>query len=127
VVDRLRLLVVDDDADLRTFVETVLASEQIEACFAADGGAALALLESRTFDLMLTDVRMPAIDGYELARRARLLRPELRVLFMSGYANDADLDPARDGFVPKPFRPRELLGCIYEIAGRRPDRAGPIR
>jgi len=129
MVDRqqLRLLVVDDDADVRNFVETVLAFEQIEARFAADASTALGLLESENFNILLTDVRMPEIDGYELARRARALRPELRVLFMSAYAHEVGLDPIRDDFVPKPFRPRELLGCIYEIAGRNQDRPGQIR
>ena len=125
--ERLRILVVDDDEDVRDFVETVLMREEIEACFAADGAAALALLGSREFDLLLTDVRMPGIDGHQLACRARALRPALRALFMSAYRDDRELDPALDGFVEKPFRPRELLGCIFEIAGRRADRGGPIR
>jgi len=125
--ERLRILVVDDDEDVRDFVETVLTREEIEACFAADGAAALTLLGRREFDLLLTDVRMPGIDGHELASRARTLRPGLRALFISAFRDDRELDPALDGFVEKPFRPRELLGCIFEIAGRNPDRGGPIR
>jgi CheY-like chemotaxis protein len=125
--ERLRILVVDDDEDVREFVETVLTREEIEACFAADGAAALALLRSREFDLLLTDVRMPGLDGHELAGRARALRPGLRALFMSAFRDDRELDPALEGFVEKPFRPRELLGCIFEIAGRSQDRGGPLR
>jgi two-component system, cell cycle response regulator CpdR len=124
---RLRILVVDDDEDGRDFVETVLSREEIEACFAADGAAALTLLGGREFDLLLTDVRMPGIDGHELACRARALRPGLRALYMSAFHDSHELDPALDGFVAKPFRPRELLGCIFEIAGRNPDRSGPLR
>jgi DNA-binding response OmpR family regulator len=124
---RLRLLVVDQDEDVREFVETVLTREGIAARFTADGAAALALLAAEEFDLMLTELRPQGIDARELARRARRLRPELRVLFMSADADDAGIDPVLDGFVPKPFRPRELLGCIYEIAGRGPGRSGPLR
>jgi CheY-like chemotaxis protein len=114
----LRVLVADDDADIREFVETVLADEQFSASFAADGEQALRLLQTQEFDLLLTDIRMPGMTGFELVRRARAIRPELRVLFMSGFASEYKIDPRRDDFVPKPFRPRELLGCIFEIMGR---------
>jgi CheY-like chemotaxis protein len=126
----LRVLVADDDADIREFVETVLAEEQFSATFAADGRQALELLETAEFDLLLTDIRMPGMTGFELVRRARETHPDLRVLYMSGFAAEYSIDPGRDDFVPKPFRPRELLGCIFEIMGRgrgagadrRPDR-----
>jgi CheY-like chemotaxis protein len=114
----LRMLVVDDDADVREFVESVLADEPFEASFAAGGEEALELLRARSFDLLLTDIRMPHMTGFELVRRAREITPDLRVLFMSGFARQYKVDPARDDFVQKPFRPRELLGCIYEILGR---------
>jgi CheY-like chemotaxis protein len=114
----LRVLVADDDADIREFVETVLADEQFSATFAPDGRQALEFLEAAEFDLLLTDIRMPGMTGFELVRRARATHPDLRVLYMSGFAAEYRIDPRRDDFVPKPFRPRELLGCIFEIMGR---------
>jgi DNA-binding response OmpR family regulator len=62
---------------------------------------------------------MPGVDGFELVKRARQTRPKLRVLFMSGYAAEYHIDPDRDDFVAKPFDPRQLLGCIYEILARK--------
>jgi two-component system cell cycle sensor histidine kinase/response regulator CckA len=112
------VLVVDDDPDIRTFVETILVEEGIEAVVAPDAQEALRCLAERCFDLLLTDIRMPDLDGFDLVQRARRAYPELRVLFMSGYSREYRLDPERDEFVAKPFRPRELLGCVYEILSR---------
>jgi CheY-like chemotaxis protein len=118
--EKVRLLVVDDHEDVRRFVEEVLLDdENIDPAFASGGEAALRMLEAQPFDLLLTDIRMPGMDGFELVRRARVIRPELRVLFMSGYAKEYKIDPSRDDFVSKPFKPRELLGCIYEIVRRK--------
>jgi DNA-binding response OmpR family regulator len=115
-----RVLVVDDDPDIREFVETVLAENGFETMVAEDGLAALRALAAESFDLLLTDVRMPGLDGFQLVARAREQKPDLRVLFMSGYTAEYKIDPVREDFVAKPFRPRELLGCIYEILRRRP-------
>jgi two-component system cell cycle sensor histidine kinase/response regulator CckA len=112
------VLVVDDDPDIRTFVETILVEEGIEAVVAPDAQEALRCLAERCFDLLLTDIRMPGLDGFQLVRQARRAYPELRVLFMSGFSREYHLDPERDEFVAKPFRPRELLGCVYEILSR---------
>jgi two-component system cell cycle response regulator CpdR len=68
--------------------------------------------------LLLTDLRMPGIDGLELARRAKELNPDLRTLFMSGYAARYRIDPSREDFIGKPFLAHELIGCVYEILGR---------
>jgi two-component system, cell cycle response regulator CpdR len=119
--DMPRILVVDDDIDVREFVSTVLADEDFDAVAAQDGGEALALLSDGEYDLLLTDIRMPGIDGFELVRRARRAQPDLRVLFMSGFSAQYDIDPNRDDFVAKPFRSRELLGCIFEILARKGD------
>src|SRR5688572_24186869 len=73
----LRVLVADDDADIREFVETVLADEQFSATFADDGRQALEFLEAGEFDLLLTDIRMPGMSGFELVRQARLTHPDL--------------------------------------------------
>jgi DNA-binding response OmpR family regulator len=114
-----RILVVDDDIDVRDFVSAMLAQENFDAVSAQDGGEALALLGDGDYDLLLTDIRMPGVDGFELVKRARQTLPDLRVLFMSGYAAEYHIDPDRDDFVAKPFDPRQLLGCIYEILARK--------
>jgi CheY-like chemotaxis protein len=121
----LTVLVVDDDCDARSVVETVLRDDGIRVVGVADPVDALLMLQTRHFDLLLTDIRMPAMDGLELARRARELRPALRVLFLSAYAKELDIDPAREAWVMKPFRSHELLGCIYETLSRNTGESRP--
>jgi DNA-binding response OmpR family regulator len=113
-----RILVVDDDQGVRTFVEAVLAESGFEAVAVAGGAEALQALDRSAFDLLLTDIRMPEMDGFELVKRARRSHPGLRVLFISGYASEYPIDWARDDFLAKPFRPRHLLDRIDEILGR---------
>jgi CheY-like chemotaxis protein len=115
-----RVLVVDDDPGVLSFVETVLVGDGFEAVAVAGGAEALRALDRSAFDLLLTDIRMPEMDGFELVKRARQTHPDLRVLYMSGYTSEHPIDWARDDFVSKPFRPRQLLGCIYVILGRMP-------
>jgi len=113
------IMVVDDDADVR---EMTVAG--LEDCgyrvLEADGGAAcLRLLESEPVDLLLLDFAMPSMNGAELARLARCTRPEVRVLFMTGYA---DLEALRSFAAPqeilrKPFRLAALAQQV-EVALR---------
>jgi len=116
-----RILVVDDDPEVRLFVETVLSDSGLATTAAGDGADALRQLARSSFDLLLTDIRMPGMDGFELAQRARALDPALAVLFMSGYSAEYRFDPAHDDFIAKPFRPRQLLSCVHRIINR-PDR-----
>jgi CheY-like chemotaxis protein len=114
-----RVLVVDDDPDMRDIIQAILEQERIEATIVADGFEALSILAATGADLLLTDIRMPGLDGFELAKRARAVHPDLCVLFMSGYASEYRIDPDRDDFVAKPFQPRQLIGCIFEILHRK--------
>jgi CheY-like chemotaxis protein len=114
----IRILVADDDEDVRELVRAVLAERNFEVTVAVDANEALQLLSERDFAVLLTDLRMPGMDGLELARAAKQRRPDLRTLFMSGYAAHYRIDPAREDFIAKPFLPHELVGCIYEILSR---------
>ena len=108
------ILVVDDDQALLDLAPEVLAKPGYLVATAESGYEAIRILADRHVDLMVIDVRMPGIDGFELARQARLMRPRMRVLFMSGHAGEL-----RRGEVPpfgvlleKPVRPAELLAAI---------------
>jgi PAS domain S-box-containing protein len=103
-----RILLVDDDDHVRATTARMLLSAGCGAVLEArDGGEALELVESGAdFDVLVTDLIMPRMDGVELALRLRASRPELRVLYVSGYAADVLGDEAsapNSAYLPKPF------------------------
>ena len=102
------ILVVEDDATVRLVLADVLQELGYNVLLASDARPAIPLLQSdRRIDLMLSDVVLPHIDGRKLAEIARAARPDLKVLFVSGYAENATLrsdflDPGMD-MISKPF------------------------
>jgi CheY-like chemotaxis protein len=83
-----RILVVDDEDAIRRFVDRVLRDAGYQTCVAPDGASALRLVETGgSFDLLLTDLNMPEMAGDELARRVRLVHPDLAVLYLTGFAD----------------------------------------
>lgn len=117
----LRVLVADDDADIREFVETVLAEEQFAATFAADGRQALEFLEASEFDLLLTDIRMPIMDGIALALAAKRDYPDLTILLMTGFADQRERAKGLQAIVAdvltKPFSLADLRATVARVLG----------
>jgi CheY-like chemotaxis protein len=110
------ILVVDDDPDILEYASGVLRECGYTVLGAADGAAALRLLDRRDrVDLLFTDVVMPGIDGFEVARRALLQMPGLKVLFTSGYAADP---PPAIRLLKKPYRPQQLFVEVAAALGR---------
>lgn len=91
---------------------------------AANGGEALLACEKSRGEiaLMITDLVMPGMSGQELAQRLALLRPEMKVLYMSGYSSHAAVAngdfQSRDGFIQKPFSPHDLTDKVRAILDR---------
>jgi signal transduction histidine kinase/ActR/RegA family two-component response regulator len=118
--DGQRVLVVEDDPAVRLLVREVLEELGYTAVEAAEPHAALPILASSThFDLLISDVGLPGMNGRELAEIARTHRPELPILFITGYAQNAAI---RAGFlgtnmsmVTKPFRLDDLAAKISEL------------
>ena len=114
------VLVVEDEAVVRGLIVEVLSDLGYQALEAADGASGLELLQSaRRIDLLVTDVGLPGLNGRQLADAARTLRPDLRVLFMTGYAENAALasgflDPGME-IITKPFDMETLAGRIRKI------------
>lgn len=85
---RRRILIVDDEDAIRSFADRVLRDAGYETRVTVDGASALRLVEAgESFDLLLTDLHMPEMAGDELARRVRLLHPDLCVLYVTGFAD----------------------------------------
>lgn len=120
-----RILVVDDEPDIAELVAETLGSEGFEAVACFGGEEALALLEGGGFDLMILDVMMPGMDGYELCRRVRA-RFDLPMIFLSAKIEEADkvvgLMLGGDDYVEKPFKKRELAARV-KVLLRRADPA----
>jgi CheY-like chemotaxis protein len=85
------ILVVDDDPELREALVAILAELGYTVLAASNGYEALGILVERVVDLLLTDVRMPGIGGFEFARAAKLMRQYLHIIYISGKEIDADL------------------------------------
>jgi CheY-like chemotaxis protein len=116
------ILVVDDDATIRSIVRIVLermGHVLLEACDGADG-----LTVSRNFsgriDLVVSDMRMPKMDGPEMVSRLQAERPGIKVLFMSAYYTQSPPPDRTEDFLPKPFLPAAIEKKVHEVFARDP-------
>ncbi len=117
---RFRILVVDDEMIVRESLRDTLHEEGFSVEAAESGARALEMLAAESFDLMLTDIKMPGMDGVELIKAAKAAHPELRVLMMTAYATvetavEAMKIGALDYFI-KPFDPDVLIPMVVKIA-----------
>ena len=111
-----RILVVDDEAPIRRFFERVLADAGYDVQVAADGKSALTAIEGSTFELFVFDLMMPEMTGVELGRRIRVIEPEARILYVTGYS-DALFDQKsvlweHEAYVDKPISGPGLLEAV---------------
>ncbi len=116
--DRATILLVEDDPSVRVLAKRILMQRGYGVVDAPNGMAALQWLDdnAQAVALLLTDVVMPGMSGRELAHEATLRRPDLRVVYTSGYADDVfdrGLLPSGTAFVPKPFTSTALLSAVH--------------
>ena len=112
------ILVVEDQEDNRQILRDLLGNAGYELTEAENGEEAIAAVAKRRPDLILMDIQLPIIDGYETTRRIRT-NPDLKsvpIIAVTSYALAGDEDKARaagcDGYVSKPYSPRELLAKV---------------
>jgi len=108
------VLLVEDEAPVRTIVGRVLAAASFRMSEANGGAQALRLIEAgAACDVLITDIVMPEMSGFELAQKVRARRPDVPVLFMSGYSDEETLKSVaacpNSGVLMKPFSPSELV------------------
>lgn len=114
----LTTLLVEDEVLVRYVAEEDLGEMGCSVFTASTGDEALARLEAgERFDLLVTDIRMPgAVDGWELARRARQVLPSIGVIYVSGYAGEHH-DPVESSqFLKKPYRLEQLREALTIVA-----------
>ena len=123
------VLVVEDNHAVRKLVVQILSRNGYRVIEAASPGEALLIGEQENggIDLLLTDVVMPRLSGPELARRLRETRPELKILFITGYSDEALSLDANTAVVHKPFSPTTLLERVRGILDSRAREAGSTR
>jgi CheY-like chemotaxis protein len=115
------LLFVEDDPGVRRVGVQILAAHDYSVLAAGSGAEALEMVAAQPagIQLLVTDVVMPSMSGPELARRLRVSQPTLRVLYCSGYTEDAVVrrsgHEARTGFLPKPYTRETLLERVRAL------------
>ncbi len=117
-----RILVAEDDAAVSAFVTRALQHSGHEVTPTPDGGAALAALQSESFDLLLTDIVMPVMDGIALALKASKDHPAMKILLMSGFANERqrahNLEALIHRVLEKPFTLEQICTAVAEELAR---------
>lgn len=114
----IRILLAEDDESMRLYLSRALERVGYQVVAVDRGTAALPLLEQESFDLLLTDIVMPEMDGIELAQRASGIAPEMRVMFITGFAAVA-LKAGRAApqakVLSKPFHLRDLVAEVDRL------------
>ncbi len=114
-----RVLLVEDEDTVRAVAERALVRQGYEVTTAADGEEGLeAIGRNGPFDLVVSDVVMPSMDGPAMAREIRRLKPDLPVLFMSGYAEEQlrrDIDIPNMHFIAKPFSVAQIVAAVEKV------------
>ncbi len=111
-----RVLVVEDEETVREFVCRALTMHGHSVLTAHDGAEAVQLLEAHHFDLLVSDIVMPMMDGISLALKVRASRPHVPIILMTGYANERqrahNLSLLIEGLLTKPFTMDQLLAEV---------------
>jgi DNA-binding response OmpR family regulator len=127
-----RILVAEDDDNVRGFVVRALNYAGHEVTAAEDGGFAADILAGTPagFDLLLSDIRMPVMDGIALAHSTAALRPDLTILLMTGFADQRERADGLDAIVydviGKPFSLDQLVQKVDDALSRRPAAITPL-
>jgi two-component system cell cycle response regulator CpdR len=113
-----RILLAEDDTSMREYLQRALQRVGYEVEAVGCGTEAMPLLETEHFDLLLTDIVMPEMDGIELAQKAAVLAPEMRVMFITGFAAvalKAGKSAPSAKILSKPFHLRDLVAEVDRL------------
>lgn len=114
-----RIILAEDDESMRGFLERALARAGYDVVSFNNGADALERLKEEPFSLLLTDIVMPRMDGIELARHASELDPDLKIMFITGFAavtlNNAAEAPSEARVLSKPFHLKDLVNEVEQL------------
>ena len=113
-----RVLLAEDEETVREFVSRVLTMHGYSVIEAVDGAHAVEQMGQHHFDLLITDIVMPVMDGISLALKVRATRPDVPIILMTGYANERqrahNLAVLIEGLLSKPFNKDQLMQAVHE-------------
>jgi len=119
--DRPRILVVDDEQAVRDLLAKTLTMADYDVDSAPDGASAIDRLRAVEYDLLITDLKMPGMDGLSVIREARRSAPDLPVIIITGYSTEASAIEAINlgvaGYLTKPFRLPRILAATARALG----------
>ncbi len=118
-----RVLVIDDDEDIRRLLADILTSAGHQVTDVCSGSEAAAIFKKDNFDLVLTDLEMPEMSGWEIARSLKKLDPNLMIALITGWGETIDRAQLQEGgidtIVTKPFRMDQILGLAGAAQAKR--------
>jgi len=122
-MDKIRLLLVDDDAVIRDGLQRILDGAGYPTTAFASGQLAIESLQKTPYDLVITDLKMPGMNGLEVIRNVKILQPDLPILVITGYSTvDTAVEAMKGGaadYISKPFSPEEICRKIRSALEHR--------
>jgi CheY-like chemotaxis protein len=117
----MRVLVIDDEPFVRETLEEILRQQRHDVVVADDGVAGLAQLGASAFDLVMTDLAMPGMSGWQVAKAAKAARPNVPVVLVTGWGVEVDVDELQahgvDRVLTKPFRYEDVEEVVASFRG----------
>ncbi|HEU4597902.1 MAG TPA: hybrid sensor histidine kinase/response regulator, partial [Pyrinomonadaceae bacterium] len=124
---RVRMLVVDDEPSVRELLRELLEAEGHAVELASNAFEALSMFRASKFDVIFTDIGMPGMSGWELARAVRSMDAEIPLAVITGWGDEVGSERQKDAgvdcVVTKPFTAERIVELVEELTGRLPERA----
>lgn len=110
-----KILIADDDSSLRTFISAALSNDGYDVIEAEDGSTAWNIIQNQKFDLLLTDIVMPHMDGVELSTKAIVHDPHMKIMFMTGFTGMGTEFESKTTVIAKPFHLNDIVKKVREV------------